>query len=267
MFTYGIVCFLLLKSTVRSLKIHTQETFFTSTEWCEFQESTTNSLILQHPWSLSCICIFWKSPNLVSFTEVHVSYSLSWTCPEPLPGPDPSHTSCGVLSAHSAHGCPRVTAEKCWVPATRSEVNGNSRCSAFLQRVAKGDGEYPDTGKKLLVEGGPEGKKICWGLPTSRFFTSPPPVKATGSLCALGGCTPEKPPVLLKNRLPWVSERLKRQRGACRESPQQAGASPALRPCAARICSCLGAPLWTASCEIFRKMLKIFQVKGISTHF
>ena len=202
MFTYGIVCFLLLKSTVRSLKIRTQETFFTSTDWCEFQESTTSSLILQHPWSLSCICIFWKSPILVSFTEVHVSYSLSWSFPEPLPGPDPLRTSCEVLSARSAHGCPRATAERCWVPATPSKVNGNSRCLAFLQRVSERDGEYPDTGKKLQAEGGPEGKKICWGPLTSHFFTSPPAVKATGSLCALGGCTPEKPPVLLKTRLP-----------------------------------------------------------------
>lgn len=152
MFAYGIVCFLLLKSTVKSLKIRTQETFFTSTEWCEFQESTTSSLILQHPWSLSCTCIFWKSPVLVSFTEVPVSYSLSQTFPEPLPGPDPLSTSCEVLGAHSTRRCPWVTTERCWVPATPSEVNGNSRCSAFLQRVTKRDGQYPDTGKILQAE-------------------------------------------------------------------------------------------------------------------
>ena len=152
MFTYGIVCFLLLKSTVKSLKICTQETFLMSTERCEFQESTTSSLILQHPWSLSCICIFWKSPILVSFTEVHVSCSLLWTLLEDLPWPDPLHTRCEVLSAQGTHGCPWVTGERCWVPETPSEANGNSRCSAFLQRVAKRDGEYPDTGKKLQAE-------------------------------------------------------------------------------------------------------------------
>ncbi len=83
MFTYGIVSFLLLKSAVRSLKIHTQETFFTSTEWCEkkvscdlfyvnrmvwISRSTMSSLMLQHPRSLGCTRIFWKSSILVPFT-------------------------------------------------------------------------------------------------------------------------------------------------------------------------------------------------------
>lgn len=270
MFTYVIVCFLLPKSTVRSLKICTQETFFKSTEWCEFQESTTSSLMLQHPWSLSCTCIFWKSPILVSFTEVHVSYSLSRTFPEPLPGPDPLHTSCEVPSARSTHGCPWVTTERCWVPATPSEVNGNSRYSVFLQRVAKRDGEYPDTGKKLQAEDLKE-----------RKFAEVPPCPVSSQVFLLlkqQGAFVLWEAALLKNLLrSWKpgypqdwhlkEERLKRQKRACRESSWQAGALPALHPCTACICSCLRAPQWTASYEIFWEALKVFQVRGISTHF
>lgn len=167
-----------------------------STEWCEFQETATSSLILQHSWSLSCISVFWKSTIFFSFTEVHVSYSFSWTFPECLPGSNPLCASYEALSALSAHGCPWITTERCWVPATPSEVNGNSMCSAFLQRVAKRDGDTLALQKKLQAEGGSEGKKMNWSLPTSHFFTSPcwsnrEPL-CSGWLCSWKTfCTPE----------------------------------------------------------------------------